>query len=73
VESGKLKSVSKRKAMTPVLMKGPSPLSAHIRDQISSLLAETLLADLQAHSDITVVSPPRIDRKLKLTPSGETE
>jgi hypothetical protein len=73
VERLKVKPISKRRAIAPVGVNTAAPLPAYIRDEISSLLAEALLADLQLHSDITVGSRPRIDRKLKLTPSGETE
>lgn len=41
-----------------------SHLPPQLVDELSSILAEALLLDLQAHSNITANSPRGIDRKL---------
>jgi hypothetical protein len=50
-----------------------SQLPPHLIEELSSILAEALLLDLQAHSNITANSPPRTGRKLKLTPLRKFE
>ncbi|SLM43320.1 hypothetical protein NSND_60753 [Nitrospira sp. ND1] len=52
---------------------GNSPLSPRLRNEISAILAEALLADLQSLSRFTVSSPPQTNRKLKLTSSDRNE
>lgn len=52
---------------------GNSLLSPRLRNEISAILAEALLADLQSVSRFTVSSPPRTNRKLKLTSSDRNE
>ena len=47
-------------------------LSAQLRNDISSLLADLLLLDLQAHTVLTVNTPSQTNRKLALTPSTES-
>lgn len=47
-------------------------LSAQLRNDISSLLADLLLLDLQSHIVFTVNSPSQTNRKLALTPSTES-
>ena len=48
---------------------GTSPLPPHLRDEISSLLADALLADLQADSLIMAKTPPGYGHKCSLTDS----
>ena len=44
-----------------------SPLPHHLRDEISSILADALLADLQADSQPMVKTPPGSGHKCSLT------
>ena len=43
------------------LKESRSQLPPHLVDELSSLLAEALILDLQAHSDFTANSPPGFD------------
>ncbi len=42
-------------------------LPTHLHDEISSILAEVLLADLQLHSEFTAKTPPGFGHKCSLT------
>jgi hypothetical protein len=44
-----------------------SPLPHHLRDEISSILADVLLADLQQHSESMAKTPPGFGHKCSLT------
>ena len=51
---------------------GNSPLPPHLHDEISSILAEALLADLQAHNDSMAKSPPGFGHKWPLTDNHQS-
>ena len=42
-------------------------LTTHLHDEISSILAEILLADLQSHSEFMAKTPPGFGHKCSLT------
>jgi len=44
-----------------------SSLPSHLRDEISSILADVLLSDLQAHSEPMAKTPPGCGHKCSLT------
>ena len=44
-------------------------LPTHLHDEISSILAEVLLADLQSHSEFMAKTPPGYGHKCSLTDS----
>ncbi len=47
-------------------------LPTHLHDEISSILAEVLLADLQLHSEFTAKTPPGFGHKWPLTDNHQS-
>ena len=66
----KLRLFNKESASRP--RTGKSPLPAHVRDEISSILADALLADLQAESRSLAKSPPGYGHKWPLTDNHQS-